>query len=79
MLGEHEICVKNLGKANCSIPPGRNPAIFKFRDDACSQIKYSDLHKRKQEETENIPALSVPCSLLSTHSLGLPEPPSPSL
>lgn len=66
----------NLEKANCSTPPGRNPAIFKFRDDACSQIKYSALCKRKQEEARNIPALSGPCSPLPIRSLGargLPE------
>lgn len=65
----------NLEKANCSTPPGRNPAIFKFRDDARSQIKYSALCKRKQEETRNIPALSVPCSPLPTRSLGARGPP----
>lgn len=68
----------NLEKANCSTPPGRNPAIFKFRDDARSQIKYSALCKRKQEETTNIPALSVSRRPLPTHSpgaRGLPETP----
>lgn len=66
----------NLEKANCSTPPGRSPAIFKFRDDARSQIKYSALCKRKQEETRNIPALSLPCSPVPNLSPGagwLPE------
>lgn len=57
----------NLEKANCSAPPGRNPAAFKCRDDARSQIKYSALCKIKQEEPGNVPARSVPCSPLPTH------------
>lgn len=63
----------NLGKANCSTPPGRNPAIFKIRDDVRSQKKYSVLCKRKQEETSSILALStlqIPLPTLSQDFVG---------
>lgn len=67
----------NLEKANCSAPPGRNMAIFKFRDDTHSQIKHSALCKRKQE-TINTPA---PCVLAASSPLlpggtGAPRDPS---
>lgn len=63
----------NLEKANCSTPPGRNPAIFKIRDDIRSQKKYSVLCKRKQEETSSILALStlqIPLPTLSQDFVG---------